>query len=243
RPPLRRHPRRRRVRLRRLLLRPAPVRRHRSGRGTVRPVQQGERARSCGARATLRERLQPREGPARYPVLAGPSPVRVRHVGVSRYDPGHLSVCATGGTMRRTILPAAILLLAGAAVGCSSDTDDKPTVSKATDTPTTSSSSPSPSPSPSPETYKVGATIDIEASGDQFAVTVIAFKDKGITTDVPGLLNDGEKWAQAEVKVCNSGSESFGVSPAPWSLAYEDGARVDATSISGAELPAPEYPI
>jgi len=145
--------------------------------------------------------------------------------------------------MRRTILPAAILLLAGAAVGCSSDTDDKPTVSKATDTPTTSSSSPSPSPSPSPETYKVGDTIDIEASGYQFAVTVIAFKDKGITTDVPGLLNDGEKWAQAEVKVCNSGSESFGVSPAPWSLAYEDGARVDATSISGAELPAPEYPI
>ncbi|MDT6983739.1 DUF4352 domain-containing protein [Streptomyces lusitanus] len=146
--------------------------------------------------------------------------------------------------MRYTItLPAALLLLAGAAVGCSSDSDGKPTVSKATSTPTAAATSASPSPTPSRETYKIGDTLDIETSGYQFAVTVIAFKDKGITTDVPGLLQDGEKWAQVEVKVCNAGSEAFSVSPAPWSLAYEDGVRVDATSISGAELPAPEYPV
>lgn len=143
---------------------------------------------------------------------------------------------------RTTILLTAACLLAGATVGCSSDSeDDKPTVSKATNTPTTAATSPSPS--PSPETYKLGDTINIETSGFEFAVTVIAFKDKGITTDVPGLLQDGEKWAQAEVKVCNVGSETFGASPAPWSLAYADGVRVDSTSISGAELPAPEYPI
>lgn len=146
---------------------------------------------------------------------------------------------------RTTTLPAAVLLLAGAAVGCSSDSDsDKPAVSKATRTPsaTASSASPSPSPTPTVETYELGDTLDIEASGYKFAVTVIAFKDKGISS-VPGLLQDGEKWAQAEVKVCNAGGESFSVSPAPWSLAYEDGVRVDATTVSGAELPAPEYPL
>lgn len=144
---------------------------------------------------------------------------------------------------RTTTLPAAILLLAGAAVGCSSDSDDgKPAVSKATNTPSAGPSTSSPTPSPSAETYSLGDTLDIEASGYQFAVTVIAFKDKGITS-VPGLLKDGEKWAQVEVKVCNAGSESFSVSPAPWSLAYADGVRVDATTVSGAELPAPEYPV
>jgi len=147
--------------------------------------------------------------------------------------------------MRRTttlLTLTTCLLLTGATTGCSSDTDDKPTVSKATHTPSADASSPSPTPSPSPETYKLGDTIDIETSGYQFAVTVIAFADKGITS-VPGLLKAGEKWAQVEVKVCNTGSEALGVSPFPWSLAYADGVRVEATSVSGAELPGPEYPV
>jgi hypothetical protein len=135
----------------------------------------------------------------------------------------------------------AALLLAGLTVGCSSDSDG-PTVAKATNTPSPASSSPTPSPSPTQETYRLGDTIDISNAGFEFAVTPISFKDEGISS-LPGLLKAGEKWAIVEVKVCNTGTEVFSVSPFPWSLAYEDGARVQATSVSGAELPAPEYPV
>ena len=86
---------------------------------------------------------------------------------------------------------AAALLLAGTAVGCSSDSD-KPTVTKATGSSTTSST-PSPSPSPTPETY----------------------------TDAAPIV----------------------VTPFVWQLAYADGARFEATSMSGGDFPQPLYPV
>lgn len=143
--------------------------------------------------------------------------------------------------MRRTATITAALLLAGLTAGCSSGTDE-PTVAKATTSPSTASSSPSPSPSPSKETYKLGDTINISNAGFKFTVTVTSFKDDGITS-LPGMLSADEKWAVAEVKVCNTGSQVFSVSPFPWSLAYEDGARVQGSGVSGAGLPAPEYPV
>ncbi|MCF1597515.1 DUF4352 domain-containing protein [Streptomyces muensis] len=139
--------------------------------------------------------------------------------------------------MRHITTLTAALLLAGLTVGCSSKADE-PTVSKAT-TPPTSDRTPSPSPSPTQETYKLGDTIDISNAGFEFSVAALAFKDEGITS-VPGLLQAGEKWAVVEVKVCNTGTQVFSVSPFPWSLAYEDGARVEATGVSGGELPPPE---
>ncbi|MFJ8636437.1 DUF4352 domain-containing protein [Streptomyces sp. NPDC093568] len=143
--------------------------------------------------------------------------------------------------MRHTAAITAALLLAALTAGCSSDSHG-PTVSKATDTPAPVSSSPSSSPSPSEETYKLGDSINISNAGIDFTVTALSFKDEGISS-LPGLLSAGEKWAVVEVKVCNTGSQVFSVSPFPWSLAYEDGARVQATGVSGAELPAPEYPV
>jgi len=147
--------------------------------------------------------------------------------------------------MRRTILPAAacLLLTAGAAVGCSSDSDDdKPAVSKATNTPTTAATSTSPSPSPSPETYKLGDTSEIKSPEADFTAAVLAFTDNGIDGS-PGLVPAGQKLVAVEAKVCNKGTEGFGVSPFVWSLAYADGARVEATHISGGDLPQPLYPL
>lgn len=142
--------------------------------------------------------------------------------------------------MRHTATITAALLLAGLTAGCSSDSNE-PTVAKAT-TPPATSSTPSPSPSPSKETYKLGDTINISNAGVEFTVTATSFKDEGITS-LPGMLSAEEKWAVVEVKVCNVGSQVFSVSPFPWSLAYEDGARVQGSGLSGAGLPAPEYPV
>jgi len=143
---------------------------------------------------------------------------------------------------RTTILLAAILLLAGAAAGCSSDSDDKPTVSKATNTPSANTSSPTPTPSPSPETYKLGDTSEIKSPEADFAAAALAFTDNGIDGS-PGLVPAGQKLVAVEAKVCNKGTEGFGVSPFVWSLAYADGARVEATHISGGDLPQPLYPL
>ncbi|WP_405739831.1 DUF4352 domain-containing protein [Streptomyces sp. NBC_00028] len=140
---------------------------------------------------------------------------------------------------RTTTTVTAALLLA-TLVSCSSGTSKKPTVAKASDT-ASASSSPSPSPSPSSKTYKLGDTVDISSEYD-FSAVVLAFKDDGISGG-PGLLSAGQKWAVAEVKVCNKDTEPFGVSPFVWTLAYEDGARVEPTHISGSELPQPLYPL
>lgn len=145
--------------------------------------------------------------------------------------------------MRHTTLPAAALLLA-ALTACSDD-PSKPTVSKATDTPSaTTSSTPSPSPSPSEDPFKLGDTANISApsEGFEFSAVALTYKDTGIV-GIPETLPEGHKFAAAEVKVCNKGDKTFPVSPFAWSLAYEDGARVDSTHISGGDFPRPLYPL
>ncbi|MGI5406633.1 DUF4352 domain-containing protein [Streptomyces chartreusis] len=143
--------------------------------------------------------------------------------------------------MRHATAITAALLLTGLAVGCSSGADE-PAVSKATDTPSTASSSPSPSPSPSPETYKLGDTVNINADGKKFSGTALTYKDTNVPTP-EGILNEGQKFATVEVKVCNRGSKTLGVSPFAWSLAYSDGARMEPMHVSGGGLPQPLYPL
>ncbi|UOB09086.1 DUF4352 domain-containing protein [Streptomyces sp. HP-A2021] len=141
--------------------------------------------------------------------------------------------------MRHRTTITACLLLAGLITGCSSS--DEPTVAKATDTPPATSSTPSPSPSPSQETLKLGDTANINAEG-KFTATTVRYKDSGIP-DVAELLNADQKWAALEIKVCNKDPEPITVTPFPWSLAYTDGARVEATHMTGNELPQPLYPL
>lgn len=142
--------------------------------------------------------------------------------------------------MRRTATITAALLLVGLTVGCSSDSDE-PTAAKATSTPSTASNSPSPSPSPTQETYKLGDTVDIDA-GTTFSTAALSLKDAGIA-GVPGVLKSGQKWTAVEVKVCNTDTGPITVTPFVWQLAYADGARFEATSMSGGDFPQPLYPV
>jgi hypothetical protein len=140
--------------------------------------------------------------------------------------------------MRHAATITAALLLAGLTAGCSSNSDE-PSVAKATETPS-ASSSPSPSPSPTQETYKLGDTVDIDAD-TKFTTSVLSLKDSGIA-GVPGVLKSGQKWTAAEVKVCNTDSDPITVTPFVWQLAYADGARFEATFMSGGDFPTPLYP-
>lgn len=136
---------------------------------------------------------------------------------------------------------ATCLLLAAVTTGCSSSSKEEPTVGKVSKV---DSASPTPSPttpSPSQETFEFGNTADSAAGGRKWSATVLAFKDQGITGD-PGLGSDGQKWALAEVKVCNRGTGAFPVTPFTWSLAYADGVRVEPTHVSSG-LPEPLYPM
>jgi hypothetical protein len=141
--------------------------------------------------------------------------------------------------MRYTTVITAALLCALTACGSSSD-DGKPTVTKASDTP-----SPTPTPSPSEEQleFKLGDTANITTAEGAFTAAALSYRDTGIHSSVPDLLESGQKWAIVEAKYCNKGKETVTVSPFPWSLAYEDGARVEATHLSGADLPPPLYPM
>ncbi|QQM41983.1 DUF4352 domain-containing protein [Streptomyces liliifuscus] len=142
--------------------------------------------------------------------------------------------------MRHTTALLAACLLA-TLTACGGSDDDKPAVSKATDTPS-ASTKPTPSPSPTKETLRLGDTVNVNSGGIQFSAAALAYKDKGITSP-PGMLQDGQKLALVEVKVCNRDDEAMTVSPFVWSLAYEDGARAEPFHMSGAGLPQPVYPM
>jgi hypothetical protein len=60
---------------------------------------------------------------------------------------------------------------------------------------------------------------------------------------VPEALSSGQKWAVLMVKVCNQDAEPISTSPLVWSLAYADGARVEAAGMNAGELPQPLYPM
>ncbi|MEH0633811.1 DUF4352 domain-containing protein [Streptomyces bottropensis] len=135
------------------------------------------------------------------------------------------------------------IVTAGIVVSNSSDADDPtPTVVEAANPPSASSTKTSPSPSPSQETLKLGDKVDIAAGGNKFSAAVLAHKDKGITSPT-GLFQDGQELALVGVKVCNEGEQPITVAPFTWSLAYEDGSRLEPFHMTGNELPPPVYPM
>lgn len=144
--------------------------------------------------------------------------------------------------MRITAVAFACLLAAGLTAGCSSGNDREPAAAQASDT---KSASPTKSftPSPSPDRFRLGATADLAAAGRKWTAAALSFKDSGISGS-PELLDDGQKWAMAEVKVCNAaGGEAFSAGPFTWTLAYADGSRMEATHVSSGVAPGPLYPL
>lgn len=144
--------------------------------------------------------------------------------------------------MRHRTTIAACLLLAGLASGCSSgDNDDKPAVAKASEAQQSASPTPSPTPPPSQDTLKLGDTADIDAEG-KFSAAALAYQDTGVK-GIPEMLGAGQKWAVLMVKVCNKDTEPIETTTVVWSLAYEDGARVESAGMNAGELPQPLYPM
>lgn len=144
----------------------------------------------------------------------------------------------------RTTTAAVVAVAALTLTACgSSDDDDGDKAGEPA-----ASSSPASSPTPTPTASKqqpehqIGDTVNTEGTDGKFTVAALAYRDAGIRSDLPGLLEDGQKWALVDAKVCNRTGQTVPATPFPWSLAYTDGSRVESMYISGTDLPGPMYP-
>jgi hypothetical protein len=164
----------------------------------------------------------PPDFPAHPPTPAGPGKKKL------------IAIVAGAAVIAFGLGGGAALLLKGD----DGQSDDKPAVAKATDTP---APSPTPTPSETKQTLKLGDTADINAEV-QTNAAALAYDDTGIT-GVPEMLSAGQKWAVLMVKVCNRGTDPIQTSPLVWSLAYNDGVRVESAGMNAGDLPQPLYPM
>ncbi|MFJ9343743.1 DUF4352 domain-containing protein [Streptomyces sp. NPDC101733] len=104
-------------------------------------------------------------------------------------------------------------------------------------------SAPAASPTPAKSRFAIGEVAEVVDGSAKFSVVVLAYTQpvKGPQPPDP-VTQGGDVWATAEVKVCNTGGKTFSVGQFPWSLAYEDGARIKVTGLNGGDLPKPEFP-
>ncbi|MFH8794828.1 DUF4352 domain-containing protein [Streptomyces sp. NPDC017941] len=86
------------------------------------------------------------------------------------------------------------------------------------------------------------ATVESE-DGSSSTVEVLAYTHTEKGPEAPGEALGGDSWATAEIRVCNAGNDSIGVSQDPWSLDYADGTTVETTGLSGGDMPKPEFPM
>jgi hypothetical protein len=145
----------------------------------------------------------------------------------------------------RTRTTAAALTAAGLLLTLTSCSSDTATVTKSSATPEPAPTTSSPTPEPTPQTtFTVGETADIDdtENGVKFSATVIAYSQPVKGPQPPTAELGGDTWATAEIKVCNVEGKTFSVSQFPWSLAYEDGTRMEVTGLNGGDLPKPEFP-
>lgn len=129
---------------------------------------------------------------------------------------------------------------------CGSSSDD--IAAKSSPTPTAASTTPSAEPTPSapPAALGMGATWEFESTTDNIegAVTVLdykqGFKSVGSAEEESGT--PGYQWAYLELKTCSI-TGTFTASIEPWTLAYDDGARVAPSSTTYGDFPKPEFPV
>lgn len=92
----------------------------------------------------------------------------------------------------------------------------------------------------------LGETWAWEMEGDEPASGTLAVL--GYRQPVPNVWppsedgQDGEVWGSLEAKLCVD-SGSFVAQQFGWSLAFEDGARVEVTGLNGGDFPRPEFPM
>ncbi|MFE4649296.1 hypothetical protein [Streptomyces sp. NPDC056707] len=152
--------------------------------------------------------------------------------------------------MHARITTAAITagLLLAALTACDNGSDSE--AIKATATPSNSRESddkPSQTPTPAgPLAIGTASKWHDEYEGktvNGFA-TVLSYAQppKGASDPGEGLGLSNPEWAITEIKVCNTKGMNIGVSRMPWSLGFPDGTRVEASTLSGGDMPKPEFP-
>lgn len=142
-------------------------------------------------------------------------------------------------TTAATAIAAAFLL---SLTACSSTGT---TVTKSDAKPEPAATTTSTTPEPKQQTtFTVGETASIKDKPNNitFTAAVIAYTQPVEGPQPPDDELGGDAWATTEIKVCNTGETTFTVSQFPWSLAYEDGTRVEVTGLNGGDLPKPEFP-
>ncbi|MFI1171514.1 hypothetical protein [Streptomyces melanogenes] len=138
-----------------------------------------------------------------------------------------------------------VSLLLAALTACSgtkSPNDDAST------SPTTSSTEAQPTPESAPTPQPALAmgrewAFESVTDGIQGVVTVIDYKQgiRSVASAEQDAGSPGYEWAYLELKTCST-SGSFSATTDPWTLAYEDGSRFEASSTTYDDFPKPEYP-
>lgn len=143
---------------------------------------------------------------------------------------------------RRLAATAALLAALAACSGNDGEAaDDRPAAGPGTSGAPTRSASPAPVPADPMAlgegwSWK-GEAPEIGPAGGE--TTALAY-----TQPVPGVSGPGgpeEEWASLEVEVCAEFGK-IAVSRSPWSLAYEDGTRIEVARRSGGDFPEPGFP-
>ncbi|MFI8294451.1 hypothetical protein ACIGCZ_00740 [Streptomyces nigra] len=149
----------------------------------------------------------------------------------------------------RTALPATLFALAALTAGCTTDSSSDEAAPTTSSAPSPDSASATPEPSPSlPKALAIGDTWKFEGTDESGGpvngtVTVLGYKQdvKAAVTADEEFNTKGYVWAALELKTC-SVEGSFWATTSPWTLSYEDGARIEPSSTTYDSFPRPEFP-
>ncbi|MFF0737720.1 hypothetical protein ACFYVK_39675 [Streptomyces chartreusis] len=149
--------------------------------------------------------------------------------------------------MRTRTTAAATTLLLAALTACQSSShkpaadDDKASRTKASAAAKTSAS-PSPT-EDKPRAFGETITFNDAAAAATVKTTVLNYEQgiKAQATADQEFGTSGYEWAALEIKVCIT-KGTGGTTRYPWTLAYEDGARIEPSSVTYGDFPKPEYP-
>lgn len=147
----------------------------------------------------------------------------------------------------RTAACTALLALAALTSCSSGDSTAESSKPATTSPPASESTTAEPTPT-EPEVLTLGDTWEFEGTDDagepvQGAVTVVGYKQdvKSVVSADEEFSTDGYVWAALELKTCST-QGSFWATTTPWTLAYEDGTRIEPSSTTYDDFPRPEFP-
>ncbi|MER8197059.1 hypothetical protein ABTY00_24215 [Streptomyces microflavus] len=147
----------------------------------------------------------------------------------------------------RTRTTTAALIAAALLALTACGTEPEPAAPAAGPEPTTEAAeTPTADPTPAaPVTLDMGSTWEFESTTDDIegAVTVLSYKQgvKSVGSAAEESGTPGYEWAYVDMKTCSTRG-TFPATTEPWTLAYEDGSRVDPSSTTYDDFPKPEFP-